>query len=105
MMITGNTLFAFVDSQDPFMPSPIAGEEQVGPILSLMESRSFSFVFLFHTQRTQNNAHETAHVIAERHTGCEVALHALPDSDRKDVSSLVDELSRQVGKRIAESKN
>lgn len=88
MMITGNTLFAFVDAQDPFMPSPIAEEEHVGPVLSLMESRSFSFVFLFHTQRTRKNAQDTAHVIAERHDGCQVALHALPDSDRKDVSSL-----------------
>jgi len=105
MMITGNTLFAFVDSQDPFERGPVAGELQAGPILSLMESRRFNFVFLFHAQRTRKNAHDTAREIAERHPGCHVMLHPLPDSNRKDVSSLVEELSRQVNQAMGTSKN
>jgi len=108
MMITGKTLFAFVDTQDPFAPSLVAGEEQAGPILSLMESRSFSFLFLFYTQRTRINALKTAHEVAQRHPTCKVVLNELPVSDREGVSSLVEELSRRVNEAMemsGDSKN
>ena len=56
MLITGQTLFAFVDLKDPFMPTGVEGEEQPGPILSQLAARPFDSLFLFHTPYTRENA-------------------------------------------------
>jgi len=98
MMITGKTLFAFVDLQDPFVASGVAGEDQTGPILSLMAARPFDFLFLFHTRHTLTNASETSREVEGKYPKCKVMLHQMPDSDPKDVSSLIRQLSRQVDK-------
>jgi len=104
MMITGKTLFAFVDSQDPFTPSVVAGVEQAGPILSLMASRPFDFLFLFYTPHTQTNAHETSREVGRRHPECEVVLQELPDSDPEDPFAFIRQLSRRVGQAIKRSR-
>jgi hypothetical protein len=105
MMIAGDTLFAFVDAQDPFEPGPVAGDLQAGPTLLLVDSRTFDFVFLFHAQRTRTNAHDTAREITERYPSGHVLLQPVPDSNRKDVVSLVEELSRKVNQAKGKSRN
>ncbi len=96
MLITGQCLFAFVDLKDPFMPSGIAGEEQPGPVLSLLAARPFDFLFLFHTPHTRENAAATGREVTQRHPRCQVDLRELPVSDPKDYSSLMGSLARQV---------
>jgi hypothetical protein len=49
MTKTAKTLFAFVDPKDPFMPSAVVGEEQSGPVLSILSAGHFDFLFLFFT--------------------------------------------------------
>ena len=96
MLITGRTLFAFVDPKDPFMPSEIAGEDQPGPILSLMAARPFDFLFLFHTPHTRSNALATRDEVERRYEKCHVMIHELPVSDPKDYSALMGRLAREV---------
>ena len=89
-----DSLFAFVDSMDPFTPGEIAGEELPGPILSILSARHFDSVSLFHTPQTRENAFDTEAEIARRHTACRVRLQQLPVSDPKNYSSLMDSLWR-----------
>jgi Regulator of RNA terminal phosphate cyclase len=96
MLITGKTLFAFVDPKDPFMPSPVAGEEQPGPILSILSARRFNFLFLFFTPHTRSSAEETRREAEQRYPECHVHLHEIPVSDPKDYSSLMGKLAREV---------
>ena len=105
MMITGKTLFAFVDSKDPFAPSLVAGEEQAGPILSLMASRPFDFLFLFYTPNTQTNAHETSREVGLRYPDCQVVLQELPDSSPEQPLLLIQQLSRRVHHAMRSSRD
>lgn len=98
MLIADKTLFAFVDPKDPFAPTEIAGGDQSGPILSILASRPFDQVFLFHTPHTRTNALATHDEIARRFPRFITALHELPVSDPKDYSSLMGSLSRVIAK-------
>src|SRR5262245_6231294 len=96
MVITGTTLFAFVDPKDPFMPSGIAGEDQLGPILSVMAARAFDFLFLFYTPQLREEAERTTSEVQRMHPHCHTFSHELPVSDPKDYSSIMGRLARQV---------
>lgn len=91
---TKKKLFAFVDLKDPFTPCEIAGEELLGPILSILSAKRFDSVLLFYTPQTRENALATAMEIARRNTGCLVKLQQLPVSDPKDYSSVMGGLWR-----------
>ncbi|HSB15384.1 MAG TPA: RNA repair transcriptional activator RtcR family protein [Bryobacteraceae bacterium] len=96
MMISGKTLFAFVDPKDPFMSGDIAGEDQPGPILSLVDARQFDTILLFHTPHTRENAGATRAEVARLYPQCRVTVTELPVSDPKDYSSLMGHLVRRV---------
>src|SRR5512143_1069860 len=96
MMISGKTLFAFVDPKDPFMSGDIAGEDQPGPILSLMDARQFDTILLFHTPHTRENAGATRAEVARLYPQCRVTVAEIPVSDPKDYSSLMGHLARRV---------
>jgi transcriptional regulator with AAA-type ATPase domain len=96
MMMSGKTLFAFVDPKDPFMPGDIAGEDQPGPILSLMDARQFDTILLFHTPHMRENADATRGEVARLYPRCCVTVTELPVSDPKDYSSLMGHLARRV---------
>ncbi len=96
MLITGKTLFCFVDPKDPFMPGEVAGEEQPGPILSLIAARRFDFLLLFHTPHTRENAEATCEEAGRRQPHCRVLVHELPVPDPKDYSRLMGRLARRV---------
>jgi Regulator of RNA terminal phosphate cyclase/CRISPR-associated protein (Cas_Csm6) len=92
----GNSLFAFVDLKDPFTPSEVAGEELPGPILSVMGSRQFESLFLFHTPHTREKALATQSEVSRRYQNCRMHLRELPISDPKDYSSVMARLAREV---------
>jgi DNA-binding NtrC family response regulator len=104
MLITGKTLFAFVDPKDPFMPSPVAGEEQPGPILSILSARQFDFLFLFFTPHTRSNAKEIRREVEKRDPSCHVRLHEILVSDPRDYSSLMGKLAREVREIVSTSR-
>jgi transcriptional regulator with AAA-type ATPase domain len=95
-----NSLFAFVDLKDPFAPGEVAGEELPGPILSIMDAKQFSSIYLFYTPHTRENALATKAEATQRYPECTVKLHELPIPDPKDYSSLMGHLGyfvRKVG--------
>ncbi len=96
-----HSLFAFVDLKDPFTPGGIADEPSPGPVLSILSSRPFTDVFLFHTPHTRENAEATLREISERHPGCQVNLRALAVADPKDYSAIMGALGRRVREILA----
>jgi DNA-binding NtrC family response regulator len=105
MLITGKTLFAFVDPKDPFMPTAIAGEEQPGPILSILSARRFDFLLLFYTPHTRKAAGETRREVEKRYPSCMLMSHEIPVSDPKDYSPLMGNLARQVREIVRMSRD
>jgi DNA-binding NtrC family response regulator len=105
MLIRGKILFAFADPKDPFMPSAIAGEEEPGPVLSILSARRFDFLFLFFTPHTRSNAEETLQQVGKRYSHCHVHLHEIPASDPKDYSMLMGNLAREVRDIVRSSRD
>jgi sigma54-dependent transcription regulator len=81
---------------DPFMAGDVAGEEQPGPILSIMSARQFESLLLFYTPHTRENALATRDEVRRRHPDCEISAFELPVSDPQDYSSLMGSLARQI---------
>jgi Regulator of RNA terminal phosphate cyclase len=105
MSITGRTLFAFVDYKDPFTPTPVSGEEQPGPVLSIMAAKPFDFLLVFFTPHTRTNAEATCREVRKRFPKCVVMRHELPISDPKDYSSLMGQLAGKVGEIMRTARN
>lgn len=105
MVIVGRTLFAFVDYKDPFTPTPVAGEEQPGPVLSILAAKPFDFLLLFFTPHTRTNAEVTCREVRKRFPKCVVMQHELPISDPKDYSSLMGQLAGKVGEIMRMARN
>jgi len=93
-----NSLFAFVDLKDPFAPGEVAGEELPGPILSIMDAKQFSSVYLFYTPQTRENALATKAEATQRYPECTVNSIELPIADPKNYSSLMGHLGACVRK-------
>ena len=104
-MITGNTLFAVVDSQEPFAASLINGVKQAGTILSTMASQPFDILFLFYTPTTRVNAQETSREVQRRHPECKTVLLELPESDPENPLLAFTQLSRRVRRLLRASRN
>jgi sigma54-dependent transcription regulator len=81
---------------DPFMAGDVAGEEQPGPILSIMSARQFESLLLFYTPHTRENALAIRDEVRRRHPDCEISAFELPVSDPQDYSSLMGSLARQI---------
>jgi len=60
------------------MPSPVEGEEQPGPILSILSARQFDLLLLIITPHTRSNEEETRCEVEKRHPSCHVRLHEIP---------------------------
>ena len=103
MLYQGKTLFTFVEYKDPFAPGEVAGEEQPGPVLSLLEARRFDHAFLFHTPHLEAVASATAEEVQRRYPGCTVHLQPLAVSDPKDYSSLMGALAQAVRRSVNRS--
>jgi len=48
-------LFTFTGFQDPYSLGLVGEDEQPGPILSLLRTKSFDKIILFSTPRTEKN--------------------------------------------------
>jgi DNA-binding NtrC family response regulator len=94
--MAGATLFSFIDPKDPFMEAEIAGEEQPGPILSLLGARCFDTLHLFYTPSMLANAKATESEIRNRYTGLSTEMHSLEVADPKDYSAVMGGLGRTI---------
>lgn len=77
-------LLTFTGFHDPFASTAVAGNEQEGPVLSLVRLRQFEHVFLFSTPNTQRNTTETERELHSRHPGVTVTVCNLPLGDPTD---------------------
>ncbi|HOE31642.1 MAG TPA: RNA repair transcriptional activator RtcR family protein, partial [Planctomycetota bacterium] len=67
-----DVLLTFTGFHDPYFKGLVDQEEQPGPILSLLSTRSFDHIFLFDTPSTQRVTGETKDAIKKIHHGSEV---------------------------------
>lgn len=67
-------LLTFTGFHDPYSKGLVGEEEQPGPILSLMEARSFDLVFLLSTPNTERNTAGTVAALKGRLDIREIAL-------------------------------
>ncbi len=67
-----DVLLTFTGFHDPYFKGLVDQEEQPGPILSLLATRSFDHIFLFDTPSTQRVTGETRDAIKKIHHGSEV---------------------------------
>lgn len=69
-----NVLLTFTGFHDPYFQGLVDQEEQPGPILSLLATRSFEHIFLFDTPSTKKVTQETKSAISKLHRKTEVHL-------------------------------
>lgn len=67
-----DVLLTFTGFHDPFFKGLVDEEEQSGPILSLLSTRSFNQIFLFDTPSTQHVTKETRKAITKLYPGSKV---------------------------------
>ena len=76
-----DVLLTFTGFHDPYFKGLVDQEEQPGPILSLLSTRSFDHIFLFDTPSTQRVTEETKDAILKLHRGTEVHVLEINLSD------------------------
>ena len=74
-------LLTFTGFHDPYSKGLVDQEEQPGPILSLLNVRSFGHVFLFDTPTTREISRNTKEAINALHPDCEVHVLDMKLSD------------------------
>lgn len=62
-----DVLLTFTGFHDPYSPGLVGGQEQPGPVLSLVGARRFDRVVLFSTPTVARNTAETGDVLRARH--------------------------------------
>jgi transcriptional regulator with PAS, ATPase and Fis domain len=67
-----DVLLTFTGFHDPYFKGLVDQEEQPGPILSLLSTRSFDHILLFDTPKTQRVTQETKKAISRLHPDSEV---------------------------------
>jgi sigma54-dependent transcription regulator len=95
------TLFSFTGFHDPYSIG-LLGEEELGPILSLVQSVGFDQIILFGTPNTARNTADTASALHARHSGIVVEVRELPLTDPTDYIAILREL-RKGTRHVVES--
>ncbi len=80
----------FTGFNDPYGKATVAGNERVGPVLSLLSLRKFDLVVLFATPRMASLTEETAKAIS----GGEVIVRSVHLPDPTDYLAILGELRR-----------
>lgn len=77
-------LLTFTGFHDPFSQSLIEGQEEEGPILTLVREKKYDQVILFSTPKTVENTIQTAQCLTERFSGIKVNVRELLLEDPTD---------------------
>lgn len=89
-------LLTFTGFHDPYYLGLVDQEEQTGPILSLLNERSFDLVFLFETPATQQITKETKGAVIKRHPQTEVRILETRLSDPTDYLEILRDLKINI---------
>lgn len=79
-----NILLTFTGFHDPYAVGLVGEEEQPGPILSLVNARSFDQVILFSTPGAEKNTQATKDALQSLYPGLDVEVRDLPLADPTD---------------------
>ncbi|MBW2020325.1 MAG: sigma 54-interacting transcriptional regulator [Deltaproteobacteria bacterium] len=97
-----NLLLTFTGFQDPYVVGLVGDEEQPGPILSLVGSRSFDRIILFSTPRTEKNTLATTEALRTFHSRIIVEVREFPLEDPTDYVAILRGLRTHI-REICES--
>ncbi|MCK4412654.1 MAG: sigma 54-interacting transcriptional regulator [Candidatus Eisenbacteria sp.] len=86
------TLLTFVGFHDPYSIGLVEGEEQPGPILSLLGERAFDRVILFDTPQTGSQTAATHEAIGARFPDLHVEVRDIPLEDPIDYLAILGNL-------------
>jgi len=95
-----DVLLTFTGFHDPYFKGLVDQEEQPGPILSLLTSRSFGHIFLFDTPSTQRVTAETKDVITKLHSGSVVHVLEVNLSDPTNYQEIFKGLKNHIHRII-----
>ena len=79
-----NILLTFTGFHDPYSKGLIGDEEQPGPIITLVNAKSFDKVVLFSTPKTEKITFETESSIRDLHPEIDIEIKGLPLEDPTD---------------------
>lgn len=82
-------LLTFTGFHDPYAVGLVGQEEQLGPILSLVGTRSFDRVILFSTPGTEKNTQATREALRSLHPELTVEVRDLPLADPTDYVAIL----------------
>lgn len=82
-------LLTFTGFHDPYAVGLIGQEEQPGPILSLVNARTFDRVILFSTPNAEKNTVATVKALRSLHPGLKVEVRDLPLADPTDYRAIL----------------
>lgn len=91
-----SVLLTFTGFHDPFSTGLVGEEEQLGPILSLVDACTFDRVVLFATPNTQDQTSETGAEIKRRASGVEVEIRSISLDDPTDYAAIFRALRRHI---------
>jgi DNA-binding NtrC family response regulator len=92
-------LLTFTGFHDPYSKGLVGEDEQPGPVLSLLQARSFDLVYLLSTPNTERNTAATAAALKER---VDLKVVALPLQDPTDYSAILKHLRSVTGTVVEE---
>jgi len=90
------TLLTFVGFHDPYSPGLVEGQEQPGPILSLLAERSFERVILFDTPQTPERTKATVEAAHARFPNLRVDVRFAALDDPTDYVAILANLRHHV---------
>jgi transcriptional regulator with AAA-type ATPase domain len=90
-------LMTFTGYNDPYSKGMVAGEDQAGPILSVLAARKLDRVVLFSTPSMAESTDATAAAISAMVNGPEVSIRRLDLPDPTDYLAILRELRRECG--------
>jgi hypothetical protein len=89
-------LLTFTGFQDPYSLGLVGEDEQPGPILSLLRTKSFNQIILFSTPRTENNTLATRDVLLSKFPDIEIEIRDLPLNDPIDYFAILKGLRSHI---------
>jgi DNA-binding NtrC family response regulator len=92
-------LLTFTGFHDPYSKGLVGEDEQPGPVLSLLQVRSFDLVYLLSTPNTERNTAATAAALKER---VDFKVVALPLQDPTDYAAILKHLRSITGTVVEE---
>ena len=91
-----NILLTFTGFHDPYTLGLVGEEEQPGPILSLVNEKSFDQVYLFSTPNTKENTTKTKNALKSSLPGIKVVVKDFLIDDPTNYFTILKELREQI---------